>query len=165
MACASNPSKGGVMKKHFAMVAGSVLMVLVVSSAYGKFERPDDAIAYRQSVMTLMGHHFGLMAAVIKSTSTYTKDVFAKNAQLVAAFAKLPWEAFTVAGSAAGNTQLKPEAFNQQAEFKEMAAGLESQTAKLADAAASGDINAIKAQFGEVGKSCKDCHTQFRKLP
>jgi cytochrome c556 len=65
-------------------------------------------------------------------------------------------------GSDTGSTKLKPEAFKEQAKFKEAATGIETQTAKLAEAAAGGDINAIKTQFGEVGKSCKECHSQFR---
>jgi cytochrome c556 len=134
----------------------------MLGSAFAMFERPDDAIRYRQAVMTLIGHHFGSMASVVKGTSAYTKDAFAKDAQLVETLAKLPWEAFLYPGSDTGNTKLKPEAFQEKAKFKEAAANLEAQTAKLADAAASGDIGAIKTQFGEVGKSCKACHTQYR---
>ena len=33
---------------------------------------------------------------------------------------------------------------------------------KLAAAARSGDQNAVKAAFGEVGKACKSCHDDFR---
>ena len=30
-------------------------------------------------------------------------------------------------------------------------------------AAKTGDVAAIRAAFGETGKSCKACHDQFRK--
>jgi cytochrome c556 len=150
------------MKKHFKVLASSVLIMLMLGSAYAAFERPDDAIRYRQSVMTLIGHHFSSMASVVKGANAYTKDAFAKDAELVATLARLSWEAFMFPGSDTGNTQLKPEAFKAQAKFKEAAASLEVQTSKLAEVAASGDINAIQTQFGEVGKSCKDCHSQFR---
>jgi len=29
--------------------------------------------------------------------------------------------------------------------------------------AQTGDLDAIKTQFGETGKSCKGCHEDFRK--
>ena len=33
---------------------------------------------------------------------------------------------------------------------------------KLLAAANAGDLNAVKANFGDVGKSCKNCHDTFR---
>jgi cytochrome c556 len=33
---------------------------------------------------------------------------------------------------------------------------------KLHAAASAGDVAAIKTAFGDVGKSCKNCHDQFR---
>jgi cytochrome c556 len=48
------------------------------------------------------------------------------------------------------------------AKFKEVSQNFETQTAKLVSVAQSGDFTGIKAQFGEVGKSCKACHSQFR---
>jgi cytochrome c556 len=53
-------------------------------------------------------------------------------------------------------------------EFKSRTCGIrlslsaEQRTAKLVDVSKSGDFNARKAQFGEVAKSCKGCHEQFR---
>jgi cytochrome c556 len=57
---------------------------------------------------------------------------------------------------------LKPAAFEQPAKFNEIAQTLAKQTGELAGIAKSGDFDAIKAQFGEVGKTCKACHSQFR---
>jgi cytochrome c556 len=48
------------------------------------------------------------------------------------------------------------------AKFKEVVQNFETQTSKLVSVAQSGDFTGIKAQFGEVGKSCKACHSQFR---
>jgi hypothetical protein len=61
-----------------------------------------------------------------------------------------------------GDTTLKTSAFEQRAKFNEGAQAFESKTAKLVDVSKSGDFNASKAQFGEVAKSCKGCHEQFR---
>jgi cytochrome c556 len=40
---------------------------------------------------------------------------------------------------------------------------MEAETAKLVETARTGDLDAIKARFGETGKSCKNCHDDFRK--
>jgi cytochrome c556 len=39
---------------------------------------------------------------------------------------------------------------------------LNDEADKLAAAAATGDVDAIKDQFGKVGKACKSCHDNFR---
>ena len=67
-----------------------------------------------------------------------------------------------VPGTDSGDTTLNAEVFLKPAKFKEVAQNFETQTAKLASVAQSEDFKAIKAQFGEIGKTCKACHTQFR---
>jgi len=39
---------------------------------------------------------------------------------------------------------------------------MQQEAAKLAEVAQSGDFNAVKAQVGETGKSCKACHDKYR---
>ena len=46
---------------------------------------------------------------------------------------------------------------------KEIGGKMREEVVKLNAAAKSGDIAAIRAQFGETGKSCKACHDNFRK--
>ncbi len=68
-----------------------------------------------------------------------------------------------MAGSDKGATKMKSEALGDPAKFKEAAQRMESEAAKLASAAKSGDVNASKTQFGELGKSCKNCHDKFHR--
>jgi cytochrome c556 len=81
---------------------------------------------------------------------------------LVETLSRLPWEAVMVPGTDTGDTTLNASALGQQAKFKEVSQTFETQATKLVSAAQSGDFSAIKTQFGEVGKSCKACHSQFR---
>lgn len=39
---------------------------------------------------------------------------------------------------------------------------MQAETAKLATVAASGNMDQIKAQFGETGKACAGCHDSYR---
>jgi cytochrome c556 len=55
-----------------------------------------------------------------------------------------------------------PAIWAKPAEFKTAAANLATQAHTLNTVAAGGDVAAIGAQFGAVGKACKDCHDQFR---
>jgi cytochrome c556 len=112
--------------------------------------------------MFIMSQHFGRMAAMVNKKIAYNKEVFAGNAMIVETLSRLPWQAFMLPGTDKGDTALKSAAFEQPDKFNEIARTFEKQTNQLASIAESGDFDAIKTQFGEVGKSCKACHSHFR---
>jgi cytochrome c556 len=144
------------------------LIVLLVAGIVGTaqaqspFARPEDAIKYRQSALFVMGQHFGRIGAVVKGERPYNKEEVIKNAAIAAQMSSLHWEAF-VPGTDKGNTRAKPEIWSNPAKFKSAAEKMEQEMEKLASVTNGGDLNAIKAQFGETGKACKACHDDFRK--
>lgn len=145
---------------------GLIVLTLVtgfLGVAHAQFAKPEDAIQYRQSVMFLIGQHFGRMGAVVKGQSPYDKAAFEQNAATVDTLGMLPWEAFMVPGTDKGKTDLKSSAFKEKDKFMQDAEKLEAETAKLAETARTGDLDAIRTQFGETAKSCKSCHDDFRK--
>ncbi len=140
----------------------TIVGLLVFGLAYAKFAKSEDAIEYRQSVMTIMGYHVDQMGAVVTGKKPYERKAFSRNAAIVEMLSTLPWQAFMTPGSDKGKTALKPVAFREKNKFMAKAKTLETETRKLAKAAASGNFNAVKDQFGEVGKSCKSCHDAYR---
>jgi cytochrome c556 len=153
---------GGKMKKLLMILVGLIFVAVALGGAYAQFAKPEQAIKYRKSVMFLIAQHFGRMGAMVKEKIPYNQEVFARNAMVVETLSQLPWQAFMVPGTDSGDTTLNAAAFAQPAQFKEVAQNFESQTTKLVSTAHSGDFIGIKTQFGEVGKSCKACHSQFR---
>jgi cytochrome c556 len=113
--------------------------------------------------MFLIAQHFKRMGAVVQGKSAYVKDAFSVNADAVKMLATLPWEAAMEPGSDKGDTTLSSAVFTDKANFMKTAKSFEADTAKLADSARGGDLNAIKPQFGAVAQNCKSCHKQFRK--
>ena len=150
------------MKGIWQIVVCFAIVATIIGAAYAQFARTDDAIKYRQAVMFLIGQHVGRMAAVVKGKQPYNREDFLQNAALVETLSKLPWDAFLVPGSDKGDTKMRSEALRDQDKFRQSAQNMEIEVAKLVSAARSGDFNVIKAQFGAVGKSCKECHEQFR---
>ena len=65
-------------------------------------------------------------------------------------------------GPEAGKTQALPAIWSKPAEFKAAIKMFSDAAPKLHAAANTGDVAAIKTAFGDVGKSCKNCHDQFR---
>lgn len=65
-------------------------------------------------------------------------------------------------GPEAGKTQALAEIWAKPAEFKAAMKMFSDAAPKLHAAANAGDAAAVKTAFGDVGKSCKNCHDQFR---
>lgn len=150
------------MKKILRFLLVSVLLFGIFGAAHAQFDKPDFAIKYRQAAMFLISQHFGRLAAMVNEKASYNKEVFQDNAMVVEILSRLPWQAFMMPGTDKGDTALKSSAFEQQAKFNELARAFEKQATDLAAEAKSADFEAIKTQFGEVAKSCKACHSQFR---
>jgi len=149
------------MKKRMTWILVIAVVGLLAGAASAQFAKTEDAVKYRQSVMSVIGTHFTRMGAVVKGEVPYSKDGFEKNASLVATLITLPWDAFMVAGSDKGSG-MKAEALAKKDDFMKLATANQAEVAKLMAAAKTGDINAIKPQFGTAGASCKACHDAFR---
>lgn len=65
-------------------------------------------------------------------------------------------------GPEAGKTQALAEIWTRPDEFKAAIKLFSDSAPKLYAAANSADFPGVKAAFGDVGKSCKNCHEKFR---
>jgi len=59
-------------------------------------------------------------------------------------------------------TRAKAEIWSKPQDFEAAQKLFAERAGKLNDVSATGDVAAVKAQFGEVGKACKNCHDTFR---
>ena len=144
------------------IILASTATVLMISAglAIAQFQKPEDAIKYRQSVLTVMGNSFGKISAVVKGEAPYNKDEVAKNAAIVAMMSTLPWQAFGP-GTEGGKAQ--PDIWSDNAKFKAASEKMQLAAVDLNKAAQSGDLESIKKAFAATGASCKNCHDDFRK--
>jgi len=151
------------MKISLKVVICGVVLVAVSGLAYAGFAKPEDAIRYRKAVMTVIGQHFGRVAAVVKGQTSYDKKDVEHNAMVIRTMAELPWDAVMFPGSDKGDTTLKASAMQEKDKFMSVARQFENAAQKLAVEANNGDLSAVKAQFGEVAGVCKTCHSAYRK--
>ena len=128
--------------------------------AFAQFQKPEDAIKYRQSVFTVIANSFGKISAVVKGEAPYNKDEVAKNAAVVAMLSSLPWQAFGP-GTEGGKAQAI--VWSDNAKFKAASEKMQVAVANLNTAAQSGDLESIKKAFGAAGATCKGCHDDFKK--
>lgn len=148
--------------KIVAPLAIALAAVSMSAPALAQFKNTDDAIKYRKAALTVMGNHFARIGAMASGKAPFDAKLAAENAAIVETMSKLPWTGF-VPGSDKGNTAALPEVWTEAAAFKSAGDKMQAEVAKLNVAAKTGNLDAIKAAFGNAGQSCKACHDNYRK--
>ena len=149
------------MKVHKIILASTAATLAIgASAAMAQFQKPEDAIKYRQSVFTVMANSFSKIGAVVKGEAPYNKDEVAKNAAIVAMMSTLPWQAF---GPGTEGGKAESAVWSDNAKFKAAGEKMQLAVANLNTAAQSGDLESIKKAFGAAGATCKGCHDDFKK--
>ena len=144
-------------------IAAAAALVSMATPASAQFAKPEDAIKYRQSALSVMGTHFGRIGAMVNGRIPFDAKIAAENADIVAEMAKLPWVAFGAANEkGAIPSRAKPEMFAQPAKVKEYSDKLIAESAKLSVAAKTGSADALKTAFGATAGTCKACHDDFQ---
>jgi cytochrome c556 len=148
------------MKSTFVvatLVAGLVASLPVAA----QFQKPSDAVKYRQSALSVMGTHFGRIGAMVQNRVPFDAATLAANAEIVATLSKLPFAGF-LEGTGDG-TKALPAIWSQRAKFDAAAEKMQAAVVDLNAAAKTGDMAKIRPAFGAVGASCKGCHDDFRE--
>lgn len=147
--------------KRLLVASVAVIGALAALPAAAQFAKPEDAIKYRQSALSVMATHFGRVGAMANGRVPFDAKVAAENAEIATMMSKLPYVAF-IDGSDKGNTKAKPEIWTERDKFNAAATKMQEEMAKLNAAAKSGNLDAIKAAVGATGASCKACHDNYR---
>jgi cytochrome c556 len=124
------------LSRSLLMAGAALLGAATALPAAAQFAKPEDAIKYRKAA--------------------------ADNAEIATSMSKLPYVAF-IEGTDKGDTKAEPKIWTEMDKFKAAASKMQEEMAKLNVVAKGGNIDAIKAQVGETGKSCKACHDAYRK--
>jgi len=151
------------MKKALSISLAAIALTVALPAS-AQFRKPEDAIKYRQSVMTLQGHHVGRIFGMANGRIPFDAKKAAEDAELLNSLSQLPWVAF-VEGTDKGNTNAKAEIWKEKAKFDQTASKLQEDVAKLNAVAKTGNLDQIKAAVGSVGQTCKSCHDNFQKQP
>jgi cytochrome c556 len=151
-----------------AKILTVVFSVAAVAGVAFAQVKPEEMIKLRQAGYAYMGWNMGrIKGMVIDHPASFNKDQVSAAANVIAAIANSGMGALFVAGTeqdvGSQKTKVKPEFFQRPDRVKELAVAYIKETNELQKVAASGDIDAIKAQFSKVGASCKACHDEFWK--
>lgn len=124
----------------------------------------ENAIKYRKGIMRAQGAHIGAISAILKGEAGDASHIAGHAAALASLSTTLPDIFADGTGPESGiETRALVAIWDDSAKFAEVVAATESEAAKLAEVAAGGDLAAIGAQVGALGKNgCGACHQAFR---
>ena len=141
-------------------IALLLLLLLILPAAAAVSQEDGVYVGYRQMLMRAQAAGVGMIGAVLagqlpKSHIVAQANILKQNAELIPdAFKK---------ETTSGKTGARPEIWKNWKEFTTAALALEKESAKLAEAAQSGDPAAILTQVQKVGAACGGCHQSFRQ--
>jgi cytochrome c556 len=140
----------------------AIAALALSGAAHAQFQKPEDAVKYRQSAFNVMGAHFSRIGAMVQGRVPFDAKAAQDNAAIVAMMSKLPWQGFTP-DTEKIKSRTKPEAW---AEMDKVRAGADKMMKAVADldaAARTGNLDAIKKTFGDAAATCKACHDAYRE--
>ncbi|KAB2920397.1 MAG: cytochrome c [Dechloromonas sp.] len=143
-----------------------VLAALALTLAGGASAqvKPEDAIKWRQSAYATMG--WSMARIKMNVEGTYNKDEVIKAATVIQSIANSGMGSLYLPGTDKGKgweeTRVKPEFFTNKDGVGKVAMAFNKEANEMAKVAASGDVAAVKEQFGKLGGTCKGCHDDFK---
>lgn len=155
------------MKSIIATGVVAALAIAVAATAFAQLS-PEDQIKTRQSGYTFMAWNMGkIKAQVVDEEVPYDPEQVQAAADVVAAIANSGMSALygpeTVEGSGWKETRLKPEFFDELDKVGEIAGRFVEEANQLQEVAATGDKEAIAAQFNDMAQACGSCHDNYRR--
>ncbi len=120
----------------------------------------DPDVKARQDSMKSWGDAMGVMGDMAEAPDTFDAEVFKEQAAFLAEDSSTPWSHFENQEAAGNATEA---VWSNVDSFKAEADSFQQATAELNAAAQNAtSMDDVMPAFGQVGQSCKSCHTDFR---
>lgn len=119
------------------------------------------AVQYRQSGYYLMGQNLSQLNLMLKGEVPFNKPGAELNADAIVLLGKLMAHAYP-AGSTGGESKAKPEVWSEAPKFKQLQLSSQLEAERLQAAVKAGDQQILRVRFGDLSKSCKVCHDQYK---
>lgn len=148
--------------KRLLIAATAVAGLAASLPAAAQFQKPEDAVKYRQSAMFVLANHFGRIGAMVNGRAPYDAAVANANADVVATMSRLPFVGFVDGTASTDKGKASAKVWSDKAGFDTAAKKMQDEVAKLVSAARTNSLDNLKGAFGEVGKTCKGCHDEYR---
>ena len=140
------------------------LLALALTGTATAQLKPEEAIKFRQSGYAFMAWNMARIKANVEGQ--FNKEEVIKSANAIQAIANSGMGALYLPGTDKGTgwekTRVKPAFFTDKEGVTKVAMAFNKEANEMAKVAATGDVAAIKEQFGKLGETCKGCHDDFK---
>lgn len=148
------------MRRIAVVSACLAIGVSCVAGAFAQEMKPEEILKARQGLMEAVRMQLGPIVAVTKGTAPLSPAT-AEAAETIVGLAHALKSAYGQGTENLPGSHAKPEAFSDPkflAGYDKLAAA----ATKLAADAKANNIDAVKADLGDVGGACKGCHDNYR---
>lgn len=135
--------------------------ILLLTTTLAGAATPEDAIKYRQAVMTTLAGNVSAINLIFTGKVEH-QDALLGHAEALAAAAGRLGSLFP-AGSGTGKTDALPLIWEEPERFQKAIETGRTATAALRDAVRSGDRAATARALKPVFDACKGCHDRYQK--
>ena len=140
----------------------SAVLLALATQAGAQFQKPEDAIRYRQSGKFVLGQHFRHVAEMANGKTPFNPALAVEHMAVVQALSTLPWPAFAAGTDKGAPHRAKPQVWTEPARFKELSDQMVEEVGKLRQVAQQGNLDQLKQAFGKTAQTCKACHEANR---
>lgn len=143
------------------------LPLLICAALFATHTSADEfknQIKARQAYMQVLGYNVGILGAMARGRVPYDAEMATAAAQNLNFAAQMNNGSMWPMGSdmdSHADTVAKVELWQNFSEAGGYLTDMSTATANLVGEAGNG-VDAMKAAFGDVGKTCSGCHKQFR---
>jgi cytochrome c556 len=130
--------------------------------AQGQPTQAEKLLKYRKALYQAIVFNVGPMGAMAADKMPFDSADFATRASRVADLTPMLAESYAPETQGVANSKLKPEAWQNRADFDAKMKDLVDTSAALAQVAKGGDPAKSKAAFFDMANSCKACHDKYK---
>ena len=136
--------------------------LVIITSSINAQGNSDSIISYRKNVMKAVGGHTGALFTIVKGSLDEYQDQMLYHARALHEAARsIP--AMYPEGTEKGRTRAKAKIWYDREAFEAVVDDMTTAAENLVKIAESGNMSEFSGALRPLGKSCKDCHSQFRK--
>lgn len=151
-----------VMLKRLSVVGLAALTLSAGLTGCGGVD-PDSPLGKRKAIFKDMLRTSEDLGGMLRGRLPFDESRFAQGAQALDVLSHQPWQHFMPVREG-DDSAARPEVWQRQARFNDLARQLEAATGDLVVAARHTPLEAaqLKAPMDKVESACRACHTEFR---
>lgn len=157
-------ARAGRTKQVLVVLLVALAVVLGIVIARNRPSADQQAVAYRQALMSVIGGQMQPLSAMQRAERPYDARLIGEHAANLAALSRMIPEAFERDTSSARSLQSAALAdiWRDHAAFLRSAARLAASAVGLQRALAAGDAAQVRRALGALSSECLQCHRGFR---